>query len=187
MKLRSTGNPATRHRSIELALRKHIIDQGGRGHVAYENLALKYGAAHGIGGGSTHHITVRNCDIAYIGGGHQFTRPDGKPVRFGNGVEFWSGARDCLVEDCRLWEIYDAALKSDHNFWFQSEGPMALWRDEKIDASGFLESQRQRGMDAHSLVADPKFLDATRHDYRLAPDSPARALTNEGRAVGALP
>jgi len=38
------------------------------------------------------------------------TRSDGAPVRYGNGVEFWSGARDCVVEDCRLWEIYDAAL-----------------------------------------------------------------------------
>lgn len=110
VKLRSDGNPALRHASIELALRRHIIDQGGRGYVTYENLDLRYGAAHGIGGGSTHHITVRGCDLSYIGGGHQMTRPDGNPVRYGNGIEFWSGARDCLVEDCRLWEIYDAAL-----------------------------------------------------------------------------
>jgi hypothetical protein len=34
----------------------------------------------------------------------------GTPVRFGNGIEFWSGARDCQVEGCRVWEIYDAAL-----------------------------------------------------------------------------
>ncbi|MCX6903407.1 MAG: hypothetical protein NTW03_08000, partial [Verrucomicrobia bacterium] len=98
VKLRSDANPATRHQSIELALRRHIIDQGGRHYVRYENLDLRYGAAHGIGGGSTHHITVRGCDISYIGGGHQMTRPDGKPVRFGNGIEFWSSAHDCLVE-----------------------------------------------------------------------------------------
>lgn len=110
VKLRSDANPATRHRSIELALRRHIIDQSGRAYVTYENLDLRYGAAHGIGGGSTHHITVRGCDLSFIGGGHQMTRPDGKPVRFGNGIEFWSDARDCLVEDCRIWEIYDAAL-----------------------------------------------------------------------------
>ena len=58
---------------IELALRRHIIDQSNRGYVTYENLDLRYGAAHGIGGGRTHHITVRDCDISYIGGGHQFT------------------------------------------------------------------------------------------------------------------
>ncbi|MEW6219275.1 MAG: choice-of-anchor Q domain-containing protein, partial [Thermodesulfobacteriota bacterium] len=31
-------------------------------------------------------------------------------LRYGNGVEFWNNAHDTLVEGCRLWEIYDAAL-----------------------------------------------------------------------------
>jgi hypothetical protein len=69
---------------------------------------LLYGSAHGIGGGTTRGITVRRCDISFIGGGHH--RPLDGRVRYGNGVEFWESARDCLVEDCRLWEIYDAAL-----------------------------------------------------------------------------
>src|SRR3569623_2097788 len=30
--------------------------------------------------------------------------------------------------------------------------------------------------DQHSVIADPKFLDADKDDYRLAPDSPAWAL-----------
>lgn len=110
VKLRSKGNPAEGHRSVELALRRHIIDQSGKSYVLYKGLALRYGAAHGVGGSSVRGIVVRDCDLSYIGGGHQHTRDDGKPVRFGNGVEFWSSARDCLVEDCRLWEIYDAAL-----------------------------------------------------------------------------
>ena len=25
-------------------------------------------------------------------------------------MEFWAGAKDCIVERCRIWEIYDAAL-----------------------------------------------------------------------------
>ena len=122
--LRSAQNPTTRFKSVELALRKHIIDESGCGYVIYENLDLRYGAAHGIGGGGTHHITVRSCDISWIGGGHQHTRPDGKPVRYGNGVEFWGNAHDNLVEGCRLWEIYDAALTN------QNQGSVA--REENI-------------------------------------------------------
>jgi hypothetical protein len=110
VKLYSKGNPAERHKSIELALRRHIVDQGGKSYVVYEGLALRNGAAHGIGGASTHHIVVRDCDVAWIGGGHQLTTPQGRPVRFGNGVEFWENAHDNLVEGCRIWEVYDAAL-----------------------------------------------------------------------------
>jgi len=113
--LRSEGNPADRHKSIELALRRHIINEGGRHHVTFEGLALRYGAAHGVGGGNTHHITVRGCDLSYIGGGHQLTRPGGRPVRYGNAIEFWDSAHDNLVEGCRIWEVYDAALTNQGN------------------------------------------------------------------------
>jgi len=113
VKLRCPRNPATVYRDIECALKKHIINQGGRSYVIYDGLHLAYGAAHGIGGGGTHHIVVRNCDLCFIGGGHQLTRQTQKGprhVRYGNGVEFWAGAHDNLVENCRIWDIYDAGL-----------------------------------------------------------------------------
>jgi hypothetical protein len=108
-------NPALFYTNIECAIREHIIDQTNVSYVTYENLTLRYGAAHGIGGGNTHHITVRDCDLSYIGGGDQMGGE--KTVRFGNGIEFWGTAHDNLVERCRLWEIYDAALTN------QSGGP----------------------------------------------------------------
>lgn len=293
VKLRSEANPAIRHQSIELALTRHIINQGGRGYVTYENLDLRYGAAHGIGGGNTHHITVRGCDLSYIGGGHQHTPPGGRPVRYGNGIEFWSDARDCLVEDCRLWEIYDAALTNqgsgtnvqenityrnnvvwnseysfeywnrgpasrtrdivfehntcvdaghgwghdqrpdpngrhlmfynnsaattnvvirnnifcnatdsllrlsgrdwtaalvmDRNCWFQPRGLVLLWGRQTIGADEFAAFMHARGLGRHSLLTDPKFVDPAQRDYRLTPDSPARALGAKGESAGALP
>jgi hypothetical protein len=108
LKMYSETNPAIHYSSIECALRRHIIDEGGKSYVIYENLALRYGGAHGIGGGSTHHIIVRDCDLSYIGGGDQLGGD--RTVRFGNGIEFWENAHDSVVEGCRLWEIYDAAL-----------------------------------------------------------------------------
>jgi len=111
------GAPCARHRSIELALARHIVNQSGKHHVVYNGLALMYGAAHGFGGGNTHHMAIRNCDLGYIGGAHQHTRPDGRPVRYGNAIEFWGAAHDNLVEGCRIWEVYDAALTN------QGRGP----------------------------------------------------------------
>lgn len=112
VKVYSIGNPAERHASIECALRRHIIDESGARYVTFENLHLTCGGAHGIGGGSTHHITVRDCDISWIGGGSQYGGT--RTVRFGNGIEFWGSAHDNLVERCRLWEIYDAALTNQN-------------------------------------------------------------------------
>ncbi len=142
--LRCDGHPGDRYRSIELTLRRHIIDQSGRRHAVYQDLDLRYGAAHGIGGSGVRDIVVRRCDLSYIGGGHQLTREDGRPVRYGNGVEFWSSASDCLVEGCRLWEIYDAALTNQgsgtnvqenivyrHNVIWNCEYSFEYWnRDE---------------------------------------------------------
>ena len=115
LKMYSERSPAQSYSDIECALRYPIIDESDASYVVYEDLTLKYGAAHGIGGGNTHHITVRDCEVAFMGGGDQFG--GGKTVRYGNGIEFWRDAHDILVERCRLWEIYDAALTN------QSLGP----------------------------------------------------------------
>jgi len=115
--LHTSENPATTHESIELAMARHVVNQSGVHHVIYDGLAVRYGAAHGFGGGNTHHLVIRNCDLSYIGGAHQFTREDGRPVRYGNAIEFWGAAHDNLVEGCRIWEVYDAALTN------QGRGP----------------------------------------------------------------
>jgi hypothetical protein len=113
------ANPAARFKSVELALTAHIINQGGAHDILYDGLAVRYGGAHGFGGGNTRRITIRNCDIAWIGGGLQYwkKRADGTPhpVRYGNAIEFWGGAEDHLVERNRIWEVYDAALTNQGN------------------------------------------------------------------------
>ena len=113
LKLYSTECPTSRYSDIEFALTTLIVNQNGRCYVTYENLAFKYGGAHGIGGGNTHHILVRDCDFSYMGGGDLYGGD--RTVRFGNGIEFWGNAHDNVVERCRLWEIYDAALTNQNH------------------------------------------------------------------------
>lgn len=289
VKLYSQGNPAQHYRSIELALRRHIIDQGNKSHVVYESLALHGGAAHGIGGGNAHHIVVRDCDVAWIGGGHQHTTPAGRPVRFGNGIEFWDSAHDNLVEGCRIWEVYDAALTNqgsanntqadityrdnviwnceysfeywnrgpesttrnirferntcvnagggwghgqrpdrngrhlmfyvnsarttdfhvvgnifcnatdsglrvendwtagltqDYNCWWQPRGTLMLFLRKAFLPAQFAAFQQQTHLDAHSVVADPGFLNTADLDFRLASHSPAHTLTSDSAPTG---
>jgi len=287
--LRCPANPATVHESIECAMKRHVINQANTHHVIYDGLAVMYGAAHGFGGGNTHHLVIRNCDLGYIGGAHHITRSDGRPVRYGNAIEFWGAAHDNLVENCRIWEVYDAALTNqgrapsskqvnityrnnviwnceysfeywnhpetaltrnirfvnntcvnagtvwshaqrpdpngshlmfysntaatsgievkynvfchatewgsryssgwkvlpdlDHNLWFSNEGVMTNWFGAKIGS--FQVYRKTTGLDAHSQFADPRFVDARSGDYRLSPDSPARAIRPDGGPVGA--
>jgi hypothetical protein len=109
----SQRNPGDYYQSIECALRNNIIDQSNKHYIIYDNLALKYGAAHGIGGQNTHHIISRYLDISYIGGGDM--QLDGSHTRFGNGIEFLGNAHDNIVEYCNIQQIYDAGLTNQNN------------------------------------------------------------------------
>ncbi len=107
-------NPALYYSDIECALSKNIISQENTSYVIYENLALKYGSRHGIGGGNTNNIIIRACDISYIGGGGLYFADYDLYSRYGNGIEFWGNASNNLVEQCKIWEIYDAGITNQN-------------------------------------------------------------------------
>jgi len=109
VRMYSNGNPTNYYNSIRLLFGSTIVNQGGRSYITYDNLWLNYCGGFGFSGDATHHITIRDCDISWIGGRYLSGYGDGK-VRCGNGVEFWASTHNNLVEGCKLWEIYDAAL-----------------------------------------------------------------------------
>ncbi len=127
----SRRNPGKRFRSIELAEKQHIINETDCHDIVYDGLWLRYGAAHGIGGSGVSRITIRNCDISWIGGSTLYIDEKGNGVRYGNGIEFWSAAQDILVENCRVWECWDAGLTNQSNI----DGVLQkniIWRGNKI-------------------------------------------------------
>lgn len=103
------GNPGERFAEIELNVRSNIIRVGGD-NVTFNNLCIMYGGAHGIGAGTVSGLTVKNCHIAYIGGGIQFYNQNGDVTRFGNGVEIYGGCNDFTIESCYVNECYDAGI-----------------------------------------------------------------------------
>ena len=108
-------NPASRFSSIEIAEKQHIIMEAECHDVRYDGLWLRYGGAHGIGGDCVKRITIKNCDICWIGGSTLYFDNGGRSVRYGNGIEFWSAAEDILVEGCRIWECWDAGITNQSN------------------------------------------------------------------------
>lgn len=126
LKVYSTKNPTSLNASIECALGKHIIIMTNCSYAEVEGLDIKYGGAHGIRAMSADHITIRNCDISFMGGCFLYvsgTKSYSNPApefyipeelmcyqRHGNGIEFFNAAHDNIVENCNIWEIYDAAI-----------------------------------------------------------------------------
>ncbi len=99
-------NPAKKYKSIEIGVKQNIIAIGGAQHVTIENLCLKYTGAHGIyGGGTDQYITIRGCEIGFIGGSY-LTRT----LRYGNAIEFYRGGSDILCEYNWIYQIYDSGI-----------------------------------------------------------------------------
>ena len=114
------GNPGRVFRSIEALARRHMITVGTCDNVRIDNLCLKYIGMHAVKGGrQVHSLHVTNCEIGWVGGCIQHylgTDPNypeggrGTVTRFGNGVEIYGGCDDYLVENCYIYQVYDAAI-----------------------------------------------------------------------------
>jgi predicted outer membrane repeat protein len=100
-------NPGHAWRDIECVLWGQRRLVGGQRHIIMENLSFRNAGVHGYQQGDAHDILIRNCEFRFIGGAvwHRQHR-----IRFGNGIEFWDGASDIIVEGCLFDNIYDAAV-----------------------------------------------------------------------------
>lgn len=100
------GSPSESFVSIEIGEDGAAIDAANCNNVTIENLSLRYGGGHGIGGaGSTSNITVRGCEIGWFGGAIQ---GGSGTVLYGNGIEWWGKSQNNLVENCWIYQCYDA-------------------------------------------------------------------------------
>ena len=147
--LKSTVNPAMRFKSIELCEKIHCVDETWAHDVVYEGLHFRYSAAHGIGGSNTKRITVRGCDISWIGGGYLYYDKKGNGVRYGNGIEFWSAAEGHLVESNRVWECWDAGLtnQSSEDDVVQKD---IIWRGNEVWNCEYSYEYWQQGANAQT-------------------------------------
>lgn len=83
-----------------------ILGVAGSSDITIDNLCIKYGGGHAI----RFHprakgITITNCEIGYLGGSLQQGT-----IRYGNGIEFWNGCSDIVIENNWIYQIYDAGI-----------------------------------------------------------------------------
>lgn len=112
----ATGNPGEVYEDIELAARFNAVfaEEPGTHDVLIENLCIKYAGCHGIQfRNMSHHITVRYCEIGYVGGCLlRWSNADGTPnfARFGNGFEIVGNCHHITVENCWVYQCFDAGI-----------------------------------------------------------------------------
>ena len=110
--LYSKLNPGERFKTIEFCVRKHGVAVGGASNVHVDNLCIKYVGSHGVGAGTVRGLRITNCEFGWIGGSIQAERIFGRKwaVRFGNAVEIYGGCDGFTVENCYIYQVYDAGL-----------------------------------------------------------------------------
>ncbi len=102
------GNPGEVFASIEFCEYGNAVKVGGDD-VTIDNLCILYTGSHGIGAGTVANLTVRNCEIGHIGGSAQHYN-GGNMTRYGNGVEVYGGCDSYVVENCHIYDCYDAGV-----------------------------------------------------------------------------
>lgn len=110
------GKPSERFDDIEFNVHGTVFI--GADNVTIDNFCIKFTGSHAIGCGTTAGITVTNCEIGWIGGSIQ---PDAynsfyhQAARYGNGVELYGGC-DCFhVENCWIYQCYDAGISHQYS------------------------------------------------------------------------
>jgi hypothetical protein len=99
--------------------------------VTISNLTLKYGGAHGIGVGEVSGWKITGCEIGWIGGGIL-----SGTTRYGNGIELWDGAKDCVIENNYVYQCYDSGI-SNQSLGGDTDNPAmvdnVIWRNNLVE------------------------------------------------------
>lgn len=122
------GNPADVFSSVEALTKRHMILVKSNKNVHIDNLCLKYIGAHAVaaGGSCVAGLKVTNCEIGWIGGtiqnylGLDPNFPEGgrgTVTRYGNGIEIYGGCDDYLVQNCYIYQVYDAGITHQVSTW----------------------------------------------------------------------
>lgn len=117
------GNPGIIFSSIEAIARRVIVRASLSKNITVDNLCMKY-ACFGVAAGGSTGLHVSNCEIGWIGGNIQNyagTDPNypqgrrGSVTRYGNGVEIYGSCDDYIVDNCYIYQCYDAAITHQVN------------------------------------------------------------------------
>lgn len=139
------GNPGELYSEIEFCTLAyntqpytygHIIAVGGKAdNVTVDNLCLRYGSAHGVGGGDCTGLTVKNCEIGWIGGAVQYlvSWERYKTCVFGNGIEVVRTCQNFTVKNNWIYQCYDDAITNQSSYTEQTASQRVVENIEYVE------------------------------------------------------
>jgi hypothetical protein len=148
-----------------------VLDNGSVGMVVEHNL-VHHTAAHALLfnfndlGNVIQNNVFALSDDALVNRSGDAGKLDQTGIFYRN-IYYWRGDRSRLFHPDR-WPNFD--MVSDFNLYCDASG-----KPPRLASLSFAE-WKQKGLDANSLVADPKFTAPDQGDFSLAPDSPAFRL-----------
>ena len=149
-----------------------ILDNGCVG-ILVENNVVHDAVAGGWGCNFNCLGNIIQNNILVNGRAYQLTRygdaPEGNPPPngevFTRNLVVWQEGP--LIKEKDWWSF---ATLWDYNLYWQSRGEPIRFMRYTFD------EWKAKGLDAHSVIADPLFVDPAKHDFRLRPESPAFKL-----------
>ena len=102
------GNPSKAFESIEVATQLSIFQiTAGVSDVVIDNICMKYSGLMGVSAQwDAENITVTNCEIGFIGGCYHSNGTS----RYGNAIQFWTGAVNITVDHNWIYQVFDSAV-----------------------------------------------------------------------------
>lgn len=99
-------NPAEAYCNIEIGTLSTFFAAGENiRDVIIDNISMRYCCGHAISfDNNADNVRITNCEIGYCGGMRWGTE------RLGNGIQFWVNAKNILVENCFVYEQFDAGI-----------------------------------------------------------------------------
>ena len=142
----NVGNLGEICQSIELSYKSGRAILVINSNCTLENLQVMFGGAHGIQANDTSGVTIRGCEVGFMGGAETGTAG----VYYGNGIEFWNGTTDATIDSCYVFQCFDSAVT--HQFTDQSSDTTANF--ENITYSNNLIEYNVMGFEYFNTTSD---------------------------------
>ncbi len=101
------GNPGAIYDSIEIVYRGNLVSVTNNSTI--DNIHIRYSGSHGFGMGTVSNVRFQNLEVGYIGGSAQHFN-NKTMTRFGNGIEVYGGCDGYYIDNCYVYQCYDAGI-----------------------------------------------------------------------------